>query len=101
MPSSHRSPTKYFEQYASLIKGYKLHPYFEDAKPEDWAIMGRDMPKAKPSEDKCVLLLKKILARLDAMGDLSPELERQLEINRRLVRNIDRLVPDRNPTKKE
>jgi hypothetical protein len=58
------------------------------------------MPKAKPSEDKCILLLKKILARLDAMDDLSPELERQLEINRRLVRGIDRMVPDR-PTKKE
>ncbi len=61
--------------------------------------MGREMPKAKPSEDKCVLLLKKILARLDAMDDLSPELEKQLEINRLLVRKIDRLVPDQ--TKKD
>jgi hypothetical protein len=59
-----------------------------------------EMPKAKPPEDKCVLLLKKILARLDAMDDLSPELEKQLDINRRLVRGIDRMVPDR-PTKKE
>jgi hypothetical protein len=58
------------------------------------------MPKPKPPEDKCVLLLKKILARLDAMDDLSPELEKQLEINKRIVRNIDRMVPDR-PTKKE
>jgi hypothetical protein len=65
------------------------------------AILRGDMPKDKPSEDKCVLLLKKILARLDAMDDLSPELAKQLEINKRLVRNVDRLVPDRTPTKKE
>jgi hypothetical protein len=101
MPLSLRSPTKYYEQYAALIKGYKLHPYFKDAKPNSWAILRAEMPKAKPSEDKCVLLLKKILARLDAMGDLSPELEKQLEINRLLVRKVDRLVPDRTRTKKE
>ena len=59
------------------------------------------MPKPKQKEDKCVLLLKKILARLDAMDDLSPELEKQLEINRLLVRKVDRLVPDRTRTKKE
>jgi hypothetical protein len=58
------------------------------------------MPKAKPSEDKIVRLLEKILARLDAMDDLSPELAKQLDINRLLVRKIDRLVPDK-PTKKE
>lgn len=62
--------------------------------------MGREMPKPKPSEDKAVQLLKKILARLDAMDDLSPELAVEIERTRLLVRKIDRMVPDR-PTTKE
>jgi hypothetical protein len=56
------------------------------------------MPK-KPSEDKSVQLLKKILARLDAMDDLSPELAVEIERTRLLARKLDRLVPDQ--TKKD
>ena len=62
-------------------------------------ILRDEMPK--PSDDKIARLLEKILARLQAMDDLSPELARELERTRLLVRKIDRMVPDRTVTKKE
>jgi len=55
---------------------------------------------AKPSDDKIMRLLEKILAQLEAMQTLvSPELARQIDITSRLALKIDRMVPDRPTTK--
>jgi hypothetical protein len=54
---------------------------------------------AKPSDDKIVRLLEKILARLEAMSDLSPQLAVEIENTRRLALKLDRKVPD-NPNRK-
>jgi len=92
MPSSRRWLTKSFGQLKIRFDRWLLDRIESKIRAE--------MPKPKPSDDKSVLLLKKILARLDAMDDLSPELAVEIERTRLLVRKIDRMVPD-NPNKKE